>query len=434
MQRRRPAPRPERRRGPAGARAGGTAALAALARELLADAVLVAGWAGADRRVGADGRLEPECLREAARALEQPPERVAASWRRALLAGLVEIRESGEDSAREASPGWRHHAWPRDDGAVLRGWRALFDAWARLVPQPAVPKDLLAAVAEHSAQVLSVMHLAEDPVPLEVLRRLLIDEEEAAFLYGNSTAHRITGHDELSVALDWMLDGMSAAHAVRREADSATLSPLGNWVVRDRIDEICAVSQSPGGHTELAADGLLRACAGYAPGAARAEYRAWSGARPTDRAVAELLDVACGEDPLLRGMAFEALRVIGTPAEQAVREAAGVPVLRPYALLWLAERSTGGDGEGADALSPAETTWLWVDTAAAVVDHGGEELLVQHVETGMPGGPEQLLVELRRVEHPRLADVLMAAASAHPDPRLARALRRAALTVHDGGA
>jgi hypothetical protein len=455
----RPTPRPP---------AADTAALAALARELLADAAQLTGWVDADSPVGPDGRLTMRKLREATIELELPADRVAAAWQRALLTGLVEIRDG------LAAPGWRHHAWTRDDAAVLRGWRSLFDAWTRTVPLPDCPKDVMVAVAEHSAQVLSVLHLSEDPVPLEVLTRLLIDEEEAAVTFGEAVTHRFDGPGgvsgskraggsggpdqsggsdgrvartesaaasaELAVALDWMLDGLVAVHAVRRGrregADAATLTPLGNWVVRGRIDEICAVAQSPGGHTELDAAGMLGACARYSPGAARAEYRAWAGARPTDQAVADILDVARGDDPLLRGTAFEALRTIGTAAEPAVRTAAEDSVLRPYALLWLAERDDDGGVEGGggsagarDLLSRAEAAWLWVDTAAAVVDHGAEELLVQHLETGAPGGPVQLLGELRAVEHPRLCDVLCAAASVHPDPRLARALRRVAFRV-----
>lgn len=440
--------RAPRRVRPSAEEAAQGAALAELARGVLADAVRIAGWAGPDCPVGASGQLSTQHLREATRQLDESAEKVANAWRRALLAGLVEIRDE------RANPGWRYHAWVRDDAAVLRGWRSLFDGWSRLLPPPGCPDELIAAVTEHTAQVLAVLHLSEDPVPLSVLRRLLIDEEEAAFLFGESETRRFgpspssgddgspdvdaapASDDPLDVALDWMLDALAEAHAVAREQGNgvrtATLTPLGNWAVRGRIDEICAVAQGSGGHTERDAAGLLRACAGGSPAQARSEYRAWAGARPVYQAVTELLDVARGEDALLRGMAFEALRAVGTPAEAKVREATEDPVLRPYALLWLAER----DGEEAPAslLSRGEAAWLWVDTAAAVVDHGAQELLVQHLESGTPGGPDQLLTELRAVSHPRMVDVLCAAASVHPDQRLGRALRRIAFRAHPGGA
>lgn len=115
---------------------------------------------------------------------------------------------------------------------------------------------------------------------------------------------------------------------------------------------------------------MLRGCAQLRPNAARAEYRAWLAARPVGGAVTELIDAARGEDALIRGLAFEALRVVGAPAEPDVRTVADETPLRPYALLWLAVHD-GADPEDAhEVLTREEATWLWVDTAAAVADHG----------------------------------------------------------------
>jgi hypothetical protein len=44
-----------------------------------------------------------------------------------------------------------------------------------------------------------------------------------------------------------------------------------------------------------------------------------------------------------------------------------------------------------------------------------------------------LLDEVRAVGHPRTVQVLVALAAAHPDPALAKAVRRAAFQVHTGG-
>jgi hypothetical protein len=43
-----------------------------------------------------------------------------------------------------------------------------------------------------------------------------------------------------------------------------------------------------------------------------------------------------------------------------------------------------------------------------------------------------LLDEVRAVGHPRTVQVLVALAAAHPDPALAKAVRRAAFQVHTG--
>lgn len=179
---------------------------------------------------------------------------------------------------------------------------------------------------------------------------------------------------------------------------------------------------------------MLRGCARLTPGPARAEYRAWLAARTLSSAVAELLAVARGEDALLRGLAFEALRVVGAPAEAEVRATVAEPSLRPYALLWLAEYEGADPDDAQEVLTREESTWLWVDTAAAVADHGESALLVRHLESAVQGTVPALLDEVRAVGHPRTVQVLVALAAAHPDPALAKAVRRAAFQVHTGGA
>lgn len=222
---------------------------------------------------------------------------------------------------------------------------------------------------------------------------------------------------DIAAVLDWMLDGLAAVGAVVRADAAAELSPLGHWAVRAKLEDICTVAQTEAGHIEQSALELLDACANYSPGPARAEYRAWVAARPVDRAVAELLEAAQGEDALLRGLAFEALRVAGGTAEQAVRAAVDNPVLRPYALLWLAEQSDEGGVVPSDVLSAEDAAWLWVDTAAAVLDHGETELLVGHVEGACAGDPVRLFARARQSGHARAASVLTAVAACTPTRR-----------------
>ncbi|MEU7045147.1 hypothetical protein AB0A77_29395 [Streptomyces varsoviensis] len=259
--------------------------------------------------------------------------------------------------------------------------------------------------------------------------------------------------DPLPRLLDWALAALASVGAlVVREgtaADAAdttgrpgtayadtrvaALTPLGNWAVWVKLEQICVAAQSPAGNIELSAEAMLRGCADLTPGPARAEYRAWLAARPVGSAVTELLDAARGDDALLRGLAFEALRAVGAPAEPAVRAAADEPVLRPYALLWLAEQEGGAPESTLEVLTRAEATWLWVDTAAAVADHGESRLLVRHLDSAVQGTVPALLEEVRAVGHPRTVQVLVALAAAHPDPALAKAVRRAAFQVHTGG-
>ncbi|WP_351225203.1 hypothetical protein [Streptomyces sp. NPDC002133] len=425
----RPAPRPPEGTPPA-------AELARQAREVLADAVRVARWAAAVR----DAAVGPAALERAADALELTPDQVSAGWDRARLAGLVELHGA------TARPGWRLNAWDRDDTAVLRGWVALFDAWSLVHPAPAdVAPAAVAEVVEAVPQVLSLLQLSAGPVLVPALLDLLqqrvveLREERCEVPYGaqpdpaKTVPGTVRSDVPLSALLDWALEGLAAVGALTLGPGQATLTPLGNWAVWVKLEQICVAAQSPAGHIEHSAEDMLRACAGLTPGPARDEYRAWLAARTVSSAVSELLAAARGEDALLRGLAFEALRVVGAPAEAGVRAAAEESSLRPYALLWLAEYEGADPEDTADVLTREEATWLWVDTAAAVADHGDTALLVRHLDSAVQGTVPALLDEVRAVGHPRTVQVLVALAAAHPDPALAKAVRRAAFQVHTGG-
>ncbi|MEW2415828.1 hypothetical protein AB0953_19190 [Streptomyces sp. NPDC046866] len=474
----RPASRP-----PAGTPA--TAELAARARASLADAVRLARWAELNLGAGDGGRPAPAGalpavdVERAAAALGLTHGQVRAGWDRARLAGLVEVHGG------HARPGWRLRAWDRDDSAVLRGWVALFDAWSLVHPAPAdIAPAVVAEVVEAMPQLLSLLQLSAGPVTVPDLLDLLgqrvteLRDERCEVPYdapapgtpaaaapadaaaaearasealaseaGTSEAaagvlaaaapaagapHR-PAPVPLARLLRWALGGLAAVDAVTLGPAQASLTPLGSWAVWVKLEQICVAAQSPAGNIEQSAAAMLHGCARLTPGPARAEYRAWLAARPVGHAVSELLNAARGEDALLRGLAFEALRVVGAPAEPEVRAAAREPALRPYALLWLAEHDGVDPDEAQDVLTAEESTWLWVDTAAAIADHGEAELLARHLDSAVRTTVPRLLDEVRAVGHPRTVQVLVALAAAHPDPALAKAVRRAAFQVHTGG-
>ncbi len=403
---------------------------------MLADAVRIARWAADGAGPGAVP-LADRALERAAAAMELSPAQVRAGWDRARLAGLIELHG---DTAR---PGWRLRAWNRDDSAVLRGWVALFDAWSLVHSSPeGIEATAVAEAVEAVPQVLSLLQLSAGPVSVPALLDLLaqrvaeLHEERCEVPYGpqEPAPATETSADLNALLLDWALEGLAAVGALTLGAGHATLTPLGNWAVWVKLEQICVAAQSPAGNIEQSAADMLLGCARLTPGPARAEYRAWLAARPVGSAVAELLAVARGEDALLRGLAFEALRVVGAPAEPVVRSVVTEAPLRPYALLWLAEYEGADPDDAQDVLSREEATWLWVDTAAAVADHGESGLLVRHLDSAVQGTVPALLDEVRAVGHPRTVQVLVALAAAHPDPALAKAVRRAAFQVHTGGA
>lgn len=419
-----------------------------MARSGLAAAARVARWADAALGPGgdsatADGKatLSDATAERAARALGLTPAQVRADWDTARLAGLVEVHGG------TARPGWRLRAWNRDDSAVLRGWVALCDAWSLAHPEPEEYEP--AAVAEvvtAMPQVLSFLQLSAGPVPVPQLLDLLqqrvtelrterceIDYAPQADVPRPAPAEPASDDAPLEPLLDWALRALASVGALTYGDGQATLTPLGSWAVWVKLEQICVAAQSPAGNIEQGAEDMLRGCGRLRPNAARAEYRAWLAARPVGSAVTELIRAARGEDALLRGLAFEALRVVGAPAEPEVRTVLDEPTLRPYALLWLAEHD-GADPEDAhEVLTREEATWLWVDTAAAVADHGEAPLLVRHLESAVQPTVPALLSEVRAVGHPRTVQVLVALAAAHPDPALAKAVRRAAFQVHTGG-
>jgi hypothetical protein len=395
--------------------------------------------ATATARPGAGGILRDADIQRAAAVLRLTHRQVRAAWDRARLAGLIELHKGA------ARPGWRLRAWDRDDTAVLRGWVALFDAWSLAHPADQDPAyegcdpSLVAEVVEAAPQLLSLLHLSSGPVAVAALLDLLRQRVAELREERHEPPADGTGgsRDELSLLLDWTLDALARVGALRpreqERPDEVTITALGSWAVWVKLEQICVAAQGPAGNIEQSAEEMLKACVGLSPGPARTEHQAWLAARPVDRAVAELLDVARGDDALLRGLAFEALRSVGAPAEPAVRAVTGEASLRPYALLWIAEQE-GGDPDAIDELlTREEATWLWVDTAAAVAEHGESHLLVSHLDAALQGSVSRLLAELTAIGHPRTVQVLVALAAAHPDPALAKAMRRAAFQVHTGG-
>jgi hypothetical protein len=151
----------------------------------------------------------------------------------------------------------------------------------------------------------------------------------------------------------------------------------------------------------------------------------WVSAHGEHSAAAQLLGLARTGAAHERSVAFAMLAQIPEAAAPAVRDAMDDPAIRAYGSVWL--RSAGLEGPDP---SPDDRNWMLVDVLAGQLDD--EEGLAEHMlsELAAQSPPdEQLAVvaDLWRVRHPQVVPVLEMLGRHHPDAKVAKAARKAAL-------
>ncbi len=383
---------------------------------------------------GRDGTLSAAAAQQAASELGLTPAQVCAGWDRARLAGLIELHG---DRAR---PGWRLRAWDRDDAAVLRGWVALFDAWSIVHPAPeGITGTSVAEVVEALPQVLSLLQLSAGPVQVPALLDLLeqrvveLREERCEVPYDSQPLPAPAAPDApLSLLLDWALEGQAAVGALTLGPGIATLTALGNWAVWVKLEQICVAAQSPAGNIEQSAEDMLRGCARLTPGPARASTAPGSPPAPSPapspssskppaartRCCADSPSTRCGWSAPRRSPAYgprpTTVRCAPTPCCGWRSTRAPTPRTSTRSS---PARSPPGSGWTPPRPSPTTATsscWCAISTPPC----------------SRPCRPAR---RGPRRRHPRTVQVLVALAAAHPDPALAKAMRRAAFQVHTGG-
>ncbi|MEI7030006.1 hypothetical protein [Streptomyces pratensis] len=206
------------------------------------------------------------------------------------------------------------------------------------------------------------------------------------------------------------------------------LTPLGLYGVRARMLEAGVDAPAVGDLAGKGADALLDGISHYPESAARAEVKLWLagyGAEGAATAAAELLAAARGTDegaPLRRLHCQQALALVGSEAEAAVRAVLDDAELGGLARVWLAERGA------ADVPAPPQNMifWLAVDTIAAQLDADGELDELQGLVEGLSSQHTGFFDEVWRVDHPATADVLEAMGRLHSDKKAAKDARKAA--------
>ncbi|WP_432083074.1 hypothetical protein [Streptomyces sp. WAC 04229] len=445
----------------------------ALSTPVLARAARLARWAGADTRVDAGGGLVEEQLPAAAEQLGLTGDDAAAyaseAWRIAVDTGLVEITDeeagtvaAGEDLALLTGGS------PQD---VLGLWVTALEA---VLADASVPDldDLVDAMAEGGEVDLSsldwdpeaeaefldgvlgnlyLLTVGEDgpgeaPVPLPALAASVIvpsDMGEPSNEVLEQVSDAMMRLDDQFRLLEpvglvayrpvdeaLMADADEEPAAPVDDTDVARygmvrLTPLGLYGLRARLLDAGFDAPAVGDLADKGADALLDGTAPFPPAAAHAETELWLAGRSPLDAARELLAAARGSDPgapLRRLRCQQALSLVGTEAEPALREVLDDAELGGLARVWLTEHGAR------DVPAPPQEMvfWLTVDTLAAQLAAEGNSEELRGLVEGLARQHSGFFDTAWRVEHPATPDVLEAMGRLHPDKKIAKEARKAA--------
>jgi hypothetical protein len=380
---------------------------AARVAPLLRAAQELAAWAGKDRPVTAEGDLTTDDAAGAVGTLDLSLDEVHAAWAIATGTGMVAL-----DGDR-ASPGERFGVLTdgRPDEAL--------DLWC------AALTTVLGL--ENLDGLTTALYTAGRPVRLDALF------EAYAAAVGALTHEPPDAGEPASApspGLEPGLELLADLGAVELGADdddndeaglTVTLSPIGLWAVRDRLQERGWRVPVLGGSADGGATGVLAVLADYDAEDGEAEIAAWLARRSPERAAEELTEAASQGSPGLRGAAFAVMDRVGAAAVPTVRRALTSPVLRPHAAVWLREH-----GEQA-ALSREDSAWLLVDLGAGLLEEAAPDAVVAELLPDLPPHAQaELVAGLWRVDHPAVTELLTTLSDHHPEPDVAKAARKAA--------
>lgn len=444
----------------------------ALSTPLLTRAARLARWAGEDTRVDAGGGLVEEQLPAAAAELGLTGDDAAAfaseAWRVAVDTGLVEILDEEEGTVAPGADLALLTGSPQD---VLGVWQTALET---VLADASVPDlDDLVDAMDADGQVdlssldwdpeaeqefldgvlgnLYLLTVSEDgpgdgPVPLPALAASMIVPSDM----GEPTNDVLEQVSDAMMRLDdqfrilepvGLVEYQPVDEALMADADEepaaavddtdvsrygmVRLTPLGLYGLRSRLLEAGIAAPAVGDLADKGADALLDGTAAFPPSAAQAETEQWLDRREPLASARELLGAARGNDagaPLRRLRCQQALSLVGTVAEPALREVLDDPELGGLARVWLVERGFG------DVPAPSQDMvfWLTVDTIAAQLAAEGNSEELQGLVEGLAQQHGGFFAAAWRVDHPATADVLEAMGRLHPDKKVAKEARKAA--------
>jgi hypothetical protein len=387
------------------------AELAAAARvvPLLRAARELRAWVAANPEVARRRFLDDRDQLRAAEALELSPDELTAAWQ------VVAAAEADAGPEEHAADGVRLAMAAAED--VLHEWDA---ALAALLDREAL--DGLA----------TALYTVGTPVRIDAL----FDAYSAAAgspgrVRQQRTEPTADDASDLSRALEILADLGVVELGTEESTGGLTvgLSPLGVWGVHRRL-------LAQGWHVPVlgtagqgGAVGLLTTLASCDAEDGESRISAWLGDRSARAAAAELIAAAADGTPGLRGAAFAVLDRIGDAAGGEVRAALEQPLLRAHAAVWLHEH-----GEDAD-LGPADRAWLLVDLGAGLLEEADpRDVVAELLPDVAVDAQAEIVAGLWQVSHPAVIDLLTTLSDHHPDPRVARAARKAAFKARSASA
>jgi len=379
----------------------------------------LAAWAGSAQAVGAGGELAEAGAAAAVAALDLSAEEVRAAWAVATGTGMLAV------SGNHAGPGKRIDVLTsgRPDEALDMWCEALqailaqesLDGLATALYTAGRPVRLDALFEAYAAAVGALTGGADDDTSgaNEPAAGAAAQEAAPAFAPG------------LEPGLELLADLGVVELGEDEDEDEAgltvTLSPIGMWAVRDRLQARGWRVPVLGGSAGGGAAAVLAVLADYDAEDGEAEIAAWLGRRSPERAAEELTEAASRGSPGLRGAAFAVMDRVGAAAVPAVRRALASPVLGPHAAVWLREH-----GEEV-SLSREDSAWLLVDLGAGLLEEAAPEDVVAELLPDLPPDAQsELVAGLWRVDHPAVTELLTTLSNHHPEPDVAKAARKAA--------
>ncbi|MFD0203539.1 MULTISPECIES: hypothetical protein [Saccharothrix] len=388
-------------------------ATAARASGLFAMVRKLAVWVGEQRPVTEVAELEVADTAEAIGVLGVTEAEFTHLWRVAAAMEFIDF----DDDVTVAVAGPSLEDWPSaEDETALELWS---DGFGHLLVDPLALDDEEGEVpflVESTGMLvaLAMFFSRSEGAPVAELRDAVMVEATGEH---NTTQLRAEWADWIAAngdPADVLLERMSKHGAVEFVDDSARLTPLGTWGMRERLRAGGIQVPLLPPVEQMSARDLIAAADGFTTDELTAERSAWLASRDADAAIADLLRTAADGDAAERVFAVSIVNELD--ADDHWRKVADTVPLGPYARIAL-----GGQPDAVDA------AWLTADMLAAAWspdDIGG---LVEQFATVVPEGLESDILEmLWRVPHPEVPSVLKALGEGHPNKKIAKAARKAA--------